>query len=128
METTIFVFGSNLKGIHGAGAAKAAVQKHGALRGQGVGLQGNSYAIPTKETPYITLSLENIGRYVKDFLEFAKNNTSLVFMVTPIGCGLAGYTPEQIAPMFRGASDNVQLPDVFVKHLKGENDDFTYVS
>lgn len=110
----IFVFGSNLAGRHGAGAAKFARLYHGAKYGQGVGLQGNSYAIPTKDENIQTLPLECISQYVMQFLYFADANPDLEFCVTPIGCGLAGYTPEQIAPMFRHSPNNVKLPQEFI--------------
>ena len=106
----IFVFGSNEKGIHGKGAAFDARLKHGAIYGQGVGLQGNSYAIPTKATPYITLPLTKIEAYVKDFLVFAAKNPHLTFNVTRLGCGLAGYKDVEIGPMFKGATKNCILP------------------
>ncbi len=107
----IFVFGSNLAGRHGKGAALCAVQQHGAIYGQGIGLQGNSYAIPTKDQNIQSLPLIEIRFHVDNFLAFAKKEIHLVFYVTRIGCGLAGYTDEQIGPMFHGAGDNVILPD-----------------
>lgn len=113
----IFVFGSNLQGRHGKGAALAAVKYYGAKYGQGEGLQGNSYAIPTKQTPYASLSLKSIAFYVEQFLDFAEKNSNLTFIVTPIGCGLAGYTPKDIAPMFKGAPENVNLPEEFLKEI-----------
>lgn len=113
-STKIFVFGSNLKGIHGAGAAKAAFEKHGAIYGQGYGRQGNSYAIPTKRSPDETLSLNRIKPYVEMFLAYAKANPQLTFEVTAIGCGLAGYKPQDIAPMFQQRTDNVKLPQEFL--------------
>lgn len=115
----IFVFGSNLAGRHGKGAALFARQKHGAIYGQGVGLQGSSYGIPTKDASIKTLPLSDINKYVKDFIAFADKNNNLQFMVTPIGCGLAGYTPEQIAPMFSECLllNNVQLPGEFLAVL-----------
>ena len=109
----IFVFGSNLSGRHGKGAALFARQYHGAIYGQGVGLQGNSYAIPTKDEKLNTLPLHTISKYVMEFLNFAEKNPNLKFIVTPIGCGLAGYVPEQIAPMFRNIPQNVELPEEF---------------
>lgn len=109
----IFVFGSNLAGRHGKGAALEAKRKHGAVYGQGVGLQGRSYAIPTKEAQLKTLPLKEIHSYVIQFLQFAKDHPQHVFMVTPIGCGLAGYKPLDIAWMFRGASENVKLCQKF---------------
>lgn len=110
-DRQIFVFGSNRKGIHGAGAAKTAVFKYGAKPGQGEGLQGNSYAIPTKSTPWITLPLEEIRPGVDSFKEFARANPEMQFQVTRIGCGLAGYQDADIAPMFNDASDNCILPE-----------------
>lgn len=109
----IFVFGSNLAGRHGKGAALAAIKEHGAVYGQGVGLQGCSYAIPTKDAKLNPLALDMIAQHVDDFLEFAKQRSDLQFMVTPIGCGLAGYKPKDISPMFKGHTNNVYLPDVF---------------
>ena len=109
----IFVFGSNLAGRHGKGAALFAKQNHGAIYGQGIGLQGNSYAIPTKDKYIKTLPLSEISNHVFDFLVFAEKNPELTFVVTPIGCGLAGYTPEQIAPMFIDAPNNCILPPEF---------------
>lgn len=109
----IFVFGSNLAGRHGKGAALYALKEHGAIYGRGIGLQGNSYAIPTKNERLNTLPLHNIGIYADAFLAFAKTRPDLIFRLTPIGCGLAGYKPEQIAPMFRSAPANVIMPDEF---------------
>ena len=115
--TTIFVFGSNLAGRHGKGAARYARQHHGAIYGQAGGLQGSSYAIPTKDAQIKTLPLGHIQQYVQDFKTFAASRTDLTFHVTPIGCGLAGYTPDQIAPMFKGAPVNCILPDAFIPYL-----------
>jgi len=120
----IFVFGSNLRGIHGAGAAKQAL-KWGAVMHNPFGLQGQTFAIPTKDVNIETLPLYKINVYVSMFQITAKANESkLRFLVTPIGCGLAGYTPEDIAPMFKGCLelDNVVLPDEFLKVLKDERD------
>lgn len=108
---SIFVFGSNLAGRHGAGAALYARQHHGAIYGKGVGLQGNSYAIPTKDFNIKTLSLHTIEKHVREFKEFAYNHPDMVFNVTRIGCGLAGYTDKQIAPMFINAPANCILPE-----------------
>lgn len=113
MFDPVFVFGSNRKGIHGAGAALWAKKHRGAIQGQGEGRQGNSYAIPTKETPWVALPVEAIKQHVDTFLEYAKANPSTMFALTPIGCGLAGYKPEQIAPMFLYAPHNVILPTEF---------------
>lgn len=117
MTATIFVFGSNLAGRHGKGAALHAQKFYGAIYGQGVGPQGQSYAIPTKCHYLQPLPLEVIARHVADFLTYARNNPELRFYLTPIGCGLAGFTPRQIAPMFRGVSENVEIPPAFMGWL-----------
>lgn len=109
----IFVFGSNLAGRHGAGAAAYARKYWGAIYGQGEGLQGNSYALPTKDENIQTLPLGEIEKHVAGFIEFATLADDLTFNVTRIGCGLAGYTDEQIAPMFSLAPPNVTLPKSF---------------
>lgn len=113
MTDPVFVFGSNLAGRHGKGAARAAWEQYGAIRGRGVGHHGNSYAIPTKDANIQTLPLVTILGHVRDFVVYARLNPQLTFRVTPIGCGLAGYTPDQIGPMFAGAPDNVLLPNEF---------------
>lgn len=105
-QIVIFVFGSNLKGLHGGGAARTAYLAHGAIKGQGEGLQGTSYAIPTKYTLWQTMPLEAIKQAVERFMKFAEANPHMDFHVTRIGCGLAGYKDEQIAPMFETASMN----------------------
>ena len=109
----IFVFGSNLAGRHGKGAALYARTHHGALYGQGEGLQGHSYAIPTKDHKLRPLPLPEIERHVRTFLAFAEAHPELEFQVTAIGCGLAGYKPEQIAPMFKLYTSNVHPPSEF---------------
>ncbi|MBY5553690.1 hypothetical protein J0664_06240 [Rhizobium leguminosarum] len=111
--TEIFVFGSNLAGRHGKGAALYARQHHGAIYGQGVGRQGNSYGIPTKDASLRTLPLRDIRGYVNAFISYACRNQDLLFMLTPIGCGLAGYKPADIAPMFSHAPTNVIMPVEF---------------
>ena len=110
----IFVFGSNEAGRHGAGAALFAKQHHGAKYGQGFGLQGSSFAIPTKDGNINTLPLEKIKEYVDKFLEFAYIHSELTFQLTPIGCGLAGYKYKDIAPMFIDAPKNVIIPKEFL--------------
>lgn len=107
----IFVFGSNRNGIHGAGAALHALKFHGAVPKRGMGYHGQSYAIPTKATPYITLSLTVIRIEVKRSLAFATTHPNLSFEVTKIGCGLAGYREDEIRPMFKGAPANCFLPE-----------------
>ncbi len=111
----IFVFGSNLSGAHGGGAAAMAVRKFGAVWGQGVGLQGQSYAIPTMHG-----GTDVIKPYVDEFVEFATLHPEMRFLVTSIGCGIAGFTPEEIAPLFSGALnlENVTLPQLFWNVLK----------
>lgn len=108
----VFVFGSNLQGFHGGGAARMAYKHFGAVWGQGVGLQGQSYAIPTMQG-----GVETIRPYVDDFLQFASVHSELDFLVTEIGCGIAGFTPQNIAPLFFRAIDNdirnVYLPESF---------------
>ena len=113
MTEPVFVFGSNLAGRHGKGAALWAKQHRGAIYGQGEGFQGNSYAIPTKDYWIRTLPLKEIGYGVERFLHFAETHPELQFQLTPIGCGLAGYRPDQIAPMFKDAPANVIMPDEF---------------
>ena len=113
-ENEIFVFGSNLAGAHGGGAAWVAHEYFGAIWGQGVGLQGRSYAIPTMHG-----GVEAIKPYVDEFIEFAKNHPEYKFLVTRIGCGIAGFRDEEIAPLFADAIDveNVILPREFVNNL-----------
>lgn len=107
----IFVFGSNLAGRHGKGAALEARTRWGAVYGQGIGLQGSSYAIPTKDSRLHTLSLPVIASHVWNFLAHAGANPGDTFLVTRIGCGLAGYNDGQIAPMFANAPENCRLPE-----------------
>ena len=110
----IFVFGSNLGGNHGGGAALVAWKKFGAIYGQGVGLQGQSYGIPTMQG-----GVETIAPFVDEFIEFAKAHPEYFFYVTRIGCGIAGFTDREIAPLFKKALHlkNVCLPETFVKYL-----------
>lgn len=109
-ENEIFVFGSNLAGMHGGGAARIARLHFGAVMGKGVGLQGQSYAIPTMQG-----GVETIRPYVNDFLDFAKHHPEMQFLVTPIGCGIAGFEAEDIAPLFEEAKQikNISLPESF---------------
>ncbi len=113
-DNEIFVFGSNLAGKHGKGAAKCAM-KFGAIYGQGCGIQRNAYAIPTKDFWFKVLSIKEIKFYVDDFIKFAKIIPEKIFLVTKIGCGLSGYEPKDIAPLFKGAIklENVYLPQEF---------------
>lgn len=112
----IFVFGSNESGVHGAGAAKLAYKKFGAIWGVGFGLQGQSYAIPTKDLKIQTLPLDKIERYIRFFLLEAMEYPTYTFLVTKIGCGLAGYSEEQIGSLFKNKNipENVILPQSFV--------------
>ena len=107
----VFVFGSNLAGMHGGGAARAAYERFGAIWGRGVGLQGQSYAIPTMQG-----GVETIRPYVDDFIDFARSRPDLFFYVTRIGCGIAGFVDAEIAPLFAEARkvENICLPESFV--------------
>ena len=107
----VFVFGSNLAGMHGAGAAWLAFQKFGAVMGCGVGLRGQSYAIPTMQG-----GVETIKPYVDEFIAFAKSRPDLFFYVTRIGCGIAGFRDREIAPLFTAAREveNICLPKSFM--------------
>lgn len=112
----VFVFGSNLDGHHYGGAARIAEEKFGAIFGQGVGLQGQSYAIPTMQG-----GVETIRPYVDEFIEFAKQHPELIFYVTRIGCGIAGFQDSEIAPLFTAAvgMENVALPQSFMDVIGG---------
>lgn len=95
----IFVFGSNLAGRHGAGAALYAMRNYGAEYGVGQGRTGMSYALPTKDWMLKTLTLAAIERHIIDFIAYAYDNPDDEFLLTPIGCGLAGYRRDQIKPL-----------------------------
>ena len=107
----VFVFGSNLAGMHGGGAAYMAFRRFGAVMGCGVGLQGQSYAIPTMQG-----GVETIKPYVDEFIGFAAEHPELFFYVTRVGCGIAGFLDSEIAPLFRKAKgmENVCLPETFL--------------
>jgi hypothetical protein len=113
-ENEIFVFGSNLDGLHGGGTARLAYERFGAIWGQGVGLQGQCYAIPTMHG-----GVDAIKPYVDEFIAFAESHPDLKFLVTRIGCGIAGFRDEEIAPLFQNALEveNVILPKEFVDSL-----------
>lgn len=113
LQKMIFVFGSNEAGIHGAGAAKFALEERGAVFHQGLGRQGQSYAIPTKDIRIHSLGLKQIREYVDAFLIYAKVHPKLNFQVTAIGCGLAGFHHSEIAPMFIGAPDNCYFDEAW---------------
>ena len=106
----VFVFGSNLQGFHGGGAARTAYKFFGAIWGEGVGIQGQSYAIPTMQG-----GVETIQPYVDEFIQYAKEHPELTFLVTRIGCGIAGFDDSEIAPLFREALSvpNIVLPRTF---------------
>lgn len=111
----VFVFGSNLQGRHAGGAARIAMNRFGAIFGQGVGMQGNSYAIPTMQG-----GVETIRPYVEEFIDYAKSHPDLTFYVTKIGCGIAGFSFEEMAPLFSDAItiSNIRLPKEFVEIIK----------
>lgn len=127
-ENEVFVFGSNEIGVHGAGAARTAL-RWGAKLGQGVGLQGKTYAIPTKGKNIKTISIAKIKPYVDEFIQFAKNNPKKIFLVTAIGTGLAGIKTLEIAPLFKDAIniENIYLPDSFLQILGKRIDKKTFI-
>lgn len=115
----VFVFGSNESGIHGAGAARSALEVHGAKLGQGFGLQGGAFGIPTKDWTIGPMTLSTIQHYIDRFIEFAKLHPESIFNVTAIGCGLAGYRHSDIAPLFMRAPRNCSF-DMAWKPILGE--------
>lgn len=121
--TKVFVFGSNEAGIHGAGAAKTAMEKYEMPYGKSYGHYGNAFGIPTKNERIQTLDLNVIHLYVNGFIAFAMGRPKLTFKVTRIGCGLAGYNNMDIAPMFRGAPKNCQFDEAWRVWL---GDTYTY--
>lgn len=114
-KNEVFVFGSNLQGMHGGGAAHVAHERFGAIWGQGTGLQGQSYAIPTMHG-----GVDVIAPYVNDFIAFAKEHPELKFLVTEIGCGIAGFKASEMAPLFKEALEieDIYLPERFVEELE----------
>jgi hypothetical protein len=114
-DDEVFVFGSNLEGLHGGGAALLAYERFGAIWGQGTGLQGKSYGIPTMHG-----GVDVIAPYVDEFIAFAREHRELRFLVTEIGCGIAGFTVEEMAPLFKDAMDeeNIYLPQRFIDILE----------
>ena len=118
-ENEIFVFGSNLAGAHGGGAAWLAYRRFGAVWGEGVGLHGRTYAIPTMQG-----GVDTIKPYVDDFILFSKEHKELTFLVTRIGCGIAGFRNEEIAPLFKDAIcvENIILPKEFVENILSDGD------
>lgn len=116
-DNTIFVFGSNKLGLHYGGAARVAYDKFGAEWGNPFGLQGSSFAIPTIDEKHEQVSISELTDYVNRFIGFAKQNPGLRFWVTEIGCGIAGFKPEEISPLFKDAKDqeNIYMPNSFWK-------------
>lgn len=116
-DNQVYVFGSNLAGAHGGGAARYAYEHFEAEWGVGVGPTGRCYAIPTMQG-----GVDTIRPYVEQFIEYARQNTAIVFLVTKIGCGIAGFTCREIAPLFKSAlgMENVALPKEFIEILTEE--------
>lgn len=112
-ENTVFVFGSNMAGHHAGGAARTAQERFGALNGVGRGWSGQSFAIPTMNEHLQQMPLSQIQHYIDDFKIYTKNHPKNIYFLTSIGCGIAGYTVEEIAPMFKGISHNVIFPQSF---------------
>lgn len=109
-DSRIFVFGSNLLGIHGGGAAWYAKNKLGAVMGVAEGLTGDTYALPTCYRPGEPVTLEELRVYVDNFLNFASDNDDLQFFVSAVGCGIAGFNEDDVAPLFKNAPVNCDLP------------------
>ena len=112
-EDTIFVFGSNMAGTHAGGAAKTALLHFGAMKGVGRGWAGQSFAIPTMNEHLQQMPLSQIQHYIDDFKIYTKNHPKSKYFITSVGCGVAGYKVEEIAPMFKGISHNVIFPVSF---------------
>jgi hypothetical protein len=113
----IFVFGSNLSGIHAGGAARAAHQKYGAAWGVGEGITGLAYALPTKGHNMAPMSIAQVERHVVKFLAYAQEHPKLRFQVTRVGCGLAGFKDEDIAPLFKDAPSNCEFDEFWLPYL-----------
>jgi len=122
-KNEVFVFGSNLAGNHAGGAAKFALDNFGAIMGKAEGLQGKSYAIPTLNEKFEKRDITDIGDSVRRFVEYAKENPENIFLVTEIGCGIAGFTPEQIALYFKSVNipENIHLPESFWNFINKQN-------
>lgn len=114
----IFVFGSNLAGRHGAGAAKIAAEQYGAMYGIGFGFWGNSWAIPTKNFKIKTIPLNIIEEYIYMFVKYTHDHPNNKFFVTRVGCGLAGYKDEEIAPLFGQCNTNCNFPIEWKQYLE----------
>lgn len=122
-DDEVFVFGSNTEGMHAGGAARMAMN-WGAIYGKAFGLQGKTFAIPTIDyTRSGKMSIDEIKKYVDEFLDFTIKNKDKKFLVTEIGCGIAGFKVSEIAPLFRKALEysNVYLPERFINYLKENN-------
>lgn len=115
-EDFIFVFGSNLLGIHGAGAALYAKDYKGAKSNVPEGLMGTSYALPTKRSPSLRMGLNDLKRHINNFIQFAHDNPTLKFQVTRVGCGLSGFNDVDVIPLFKEAPSNCYLPGVWLRH------------
>jgi hypothetical protein len=116
---SVFVFGSNLLGIHGAGAAKLAKEQYGAQDGCSVGRTGNAYAIPTKKSPWGgKLPLSVVGMHIQEFLDYAREHPEDSFILTTIGCGHAGHLARDVGPLFKTAPPNVLLPGTFKAYCR----------
>lgn len=120
-EKWVFVFGSNLAGRHGKGAARTASRYYGATTNQGIGASGMSYAIPTKSEQLNTLPLDVVAHYAQQFIHYAQSRPDLIFQLTRIGCGLAGYRDDEIAPLFYDAPANVLLPRKWLSLRESDN-------
>jgi hypothetical protein len=118
LKEEVFVFGSNLKGIHGKGAAKVAAILFGAKHGFFSGRCGNSYAIPTKDENIQTISLDRIKPYIDEFIRRSHKYQEVEYFVTRVGCGLAGYEDKDIAPLFKGCGDNVSFPEEWKEYIE----------
>jgi hypothetical protein len=116
-KAAVFVFGSNLAGRHGAGAARAAYEHYGARMGVGVGIMGKSYALPTKDENIETLPLRIISNEVTRFLQVARAHPTLEFFITRVGCVLAGYSDAEIAPLFKNAPPNCDFPEEWKPYI-----------
>jgi len=121
MNRQIFVFGSNLAGRHGKGSAREARLKWGAVYGVGEGRTGNAYAIPTKDAVLKVLQLSVINTHIQKFREYAEEHPELDFLVVKIGCGLAGYSEDRVAPLFKRFPDNCILPQGW-RSMNGEKE------
>lgn len=108
----VFVFGSNAEGLHGGGAARIAYERFGAAWGEGHGHHGQTYAIDTMS------GLDVLVQEARAFIDYAGAHPETTFLLTPVGCGIAGYAPEQVAPAFLGAPENVAVPEAFLPYLR----------